>query len=214
MADAQGPKPEDRDERIWQASLRRETQKQIAPQYGMTSSEVGSIIRRKRHQRDERIWQAACRGFTAGLLAVDFHLTEKQVSSIIRKKVTSTRLNEMRTAEAIREMRLTVLQRALPGLTAKVVAAADEQFDGQKFDVGIGNFWLNLLAREAQYTGADQTNVTVSGDSENPLQGNGIDAGVAVQKLLQVVLVALEPFPEATEAVQLAVIGQHDTDGT
>ena len=205
MAD---PQREARDEAIWQRSLRRETQKDIAAAHGLTAHEVGVIVRRKRAERDERIWQASCRGFRPNRLATDFGLGVHQVEAILKRKLAELNRADLNSPVNVRNMRLELIWRVLPGVSQKVVDAADQSvLDSKGFDVGVHTFWLNLLEREARYVGADQTNVTVSGDPNSPVKIEG-DTARLLQEFLKMALAAVEPFPGAGEAILQAMLGE------
>ena len=173
-----------------------------------------ATARAEREARNKRMFAMNLRGVSMEEIAESYSMSIGAVAKIIRAKAKALRDQGECDDEINRMHQLGMVRRMKQGWANRAIQESVEasNLENEPPEPRAFNVMMQILERESKILGLDI--VKVSGDPENPLQVDGIDAGVAVQKLLQVVLVALEPFPEATEAVQLAVIGQHDTDGT
>ena len=208
MSDVAPQPTNDVEELVWQATQKGGTRKQVADQFALTPKEVSAIVKRKRAQRDERIFQASGRGHTIAQLALDFGMSPKQIAEVIKARIDSVKSYGLDVPERVADMRLAVLRRALPGWSARMIDEADQSLD-TAVDGKATAAWLNLVAREASYIGADKTNVTVSGDPDNPVVVQD-DTAEYMERQLKTVLAVLKPYPEIRAAVLEALAGDDD----
>ena len=166
----------------------------------------------EREARNKRMFAMNQRGVPMDEIAETYGMSVTHVARIIKAKAKALRATGEGDDEINRMHQLGMVRLMKQGWANRAIQESVEasNLENETPEPRAFNVMMQILERESKILGLDI--LTVSGDPDNPITVDGIGVDQALQKMLQVVLVALEPYPpEITKAVLDAITGAGST---